>query len=109
MKKNIVKLGTHYFKYDRDHGIVSMMYKPSASELKSMKQDNAEWLEKYGSLLWDLDENGLCEIDQAGLLPENWDDPEARTGYLEDWEADIAAETQAYAADFVKYELPYLK
>lgn len=46
MKKNIVKLGTHYFKYDRDHGIVSMMYKPSASELKSMKQDDAEWLEK---------------------------------------------------------------
>lgn len=109
MKKNIVKLGKHYFKYDRDHAMVMMMLKPSASELKDMLQDNAEWMEKFGEPLWNLDENNLCEIDRIGLSRESWDDPEARTAYLEDWDADTEAEAQAFAADFVKYELPYLK
>ena len=106
--KNVVKLGEHYFKYDQAHGIVSMMFKPSASELKMMEADNAEWSAKFGRNLWEIDENGLCEIDSAGLSRENWNDPESRRSYLLDWADDMAEESAVLAAEFVKYELPYI-
>lgn len=106
--KNVVKLEKHYFKYDHNTGIVYMMWKPSASELKEMQADNAEWSEKFGHNLWDLDENGLCEMDQAGLDRDNWNDPEARRTYLLNWIDDVEEEAAYLAADFVKYELPYL-
>lgn len=101
--KNIIKLGKHYFKYDREHAVVSMMYKPRAAELREMRADNAEWMQKFGEPLWDIDENGLMEIDSAGLRRENWDDPEARETYLLNWEEDVEAEARYAAAEFIKY------
>ena len=106
--KNVVKLGKHHFKYDHNTGTVYMMWKPSAADRKQMEADNAEWQESFGKNLWDLDENGLCEMDQAGLRRENWNDPEARRTYLLNWAEDVEEEAACLAADFVKYELPYL-
>ena len=106
MKKNIVKIGRHYFKYDRENAIVSMMWKPTAAELKNMEADNAEWIKNFGHPLWDLDENGLEEMDSIGLSRESWDDPEARREYLEYWIDDVEEETRFEAEQFVKYELP---
>ena len=39
---------------------------------------------------------------------ENWENHEARDGYLHGWAQDLEAESSQLAADFVKYELPYL-
>ena len=39
---------------------------------------------------------------------ENWENREARDGYLHGWAQDLDTESSALAADFVKYELPYL-
>lgn len=107
MRKNTVKIGRHYFRYDNETAEVRMMWKPKAAELREMQADNAEWMEKFGHPLWDgIDPDGLVEMDRIGLSRENWNDPEARSEYLEIWIDDVEEETRIEAANFVKYELP---
>jgi nuclear transport factor 2 (NTF2) superfamily protein len=87
-----VKVGKHYFKYDREMAIVRMYYKPKDEELQEMIADNKEWQKKYGKNLWDIDEDGLMYIDGAGLRRENWDNKDARNEYLAEMEADFEEE-----------------
>lgn len=103
MKKNTVKLSQHYFRYDNEAAEVRMMWKPKVAELLEMQADNAEWMEKYGRLLWDgIDDDGLVEMDRIGLSREHWNDPEARMEYLSGWADDVEAECSYLAAEFAK-------
>lgn len=87
-----VKVGKHYFKYDREASIVRMYYKPKEEEFQEMIAENKEWQEKYNRNLWDIDEDGLMYIDGAGLRRENWDNEDARNEYLAEMEADYEEE-----------------
>ena len=89
-----VKVGKHYFKYDREQAIVRMYWKPKKEELEEMIADNKEWQEKHHSNLWDIDEDGLMYIDGAGLRRENWDNKAARNEYLAEMEADYEEEAR---------------
>lgn len=100
------KYGKHYFKYDYENGIVHMMWKPNAQELKEMREDNKEWQDKYGKDLWDLDENNMTELDSAGLRSENWKNKEIRDEYLAEWTMETDEEAACLAEDFIKNELP---
>ena len=53
-------------------------------------------------------EDGYIVLDTIGLSRENWADKEARDSYLFGWCNDLDEELSSMAADFVKYELPYL-
>lgn len=108
MTSNVYKMGKHYFKYDYENAVVRKMYKPSAAELREMIADNEEWKAKYNKPLWDIDENGMTEITSAGLSRENWENKESRREYLSMWADEVEEESAALAADFIKYELPYL-
>ena len=89
-----IKIGKHYFKYDRDKAVVKMYSKiKNADELAEMKKDNEEWQAKYGHDLWDL-EDDLIYLDGAGLSREHWDNKEARRAYLEQFEYDHECELQ---------------
>ena len=88
----IVKVGKHYFKYDREHAIVKMYSKLVGQELKEMLKDNAEWQEKYGRNLFDIEDGNLFFLDSAGLCRENWENAEARRAYLEEMNMDFEEE-----------------
>lgn len=105
MKPKVVKLGKYYYKYDYENAIVRMMWKPGAKDLREMLADNAEWREKFGHDLWDLDEDNMTVINSAGLSREHWEDPEARSEYLSIWADDVAEEAAYEAESFVKYEM----
>ena len=85
MKANnkVVKVGKHYFKYDREHAIVKMYSKLVVQELKEVQADNEEWQKKYGEDLFEIEDGNLLFLDEAGLRRENWDNAEARRAYLE--------------------------
>ncbi len=104
MKSNVYKLGGKMFRYNFDRSTVEYVAKAGKDELK----DEAEWMQKYGEPLFGIDRDGYMVIDSIGLSRENWENREARDGYLSAWAADLEAESSRLAADFVKYELPYL-
>lgn len=92
------------FRYNYDDSMVEYVHKASEEDVA----DEAEWLEKYGKPLFHIDSDGYMVIDSIGLSRENWENREARNGYLTSWAMDLDAESSRLAADFVKYELPYL-
>ena len=100
MKSNVYKLGGKMFRYNFDRSTVEYVAKAG--------KDEAEWTQKYGEPLFGIDRDGYMVIDSIGLSRENWENREARDGYLSAWAADLEAESSRLAADFVKYELPYL-
>ena len=104
MKSNVYKLGGKMFRYNFDRSTVEYVAKAGKDELK----DEAEWMQKYGEPLFGIDRDGYMVIDSIGLSRENWENREARDGYLHGWAQDLDTESSALAADFVKYELPYL-
>ena len=99
----VYKRGKRHFRYDFERCMVEYVCKASEEELA----DNAEWMAKYGRPLWDIDESGYMVIDAAGLRPENWKRKSSRDMYLDEWMADLDAETACEMEMFVKYELPH--
>lgn len=104
MKSNVYKLGGKMFRYNFDRSTVEYVAKAGKDELK----DEAEWMQKYGEPLFGIDRDGYMVIDSIGLSRENWENREARDGYLYSWAQDLDAESSRLAANFVKYGLPYL-
>lgn len=104
MKSKVYKLDGKMFRYNFDRSTVEYVAKAGKEELK----DEAEWMQKHGEPLFGIDHDGYMVIDSIGLSRENWENREARDGYLSAWAADLEAESSRLAADFVKYELPYL-
>lgn len=92
------------FRYNFDRCTVECVAKADEEELK----DEAEWMQKYREPLFGIDRDGYMMIDSIGLSLENWEDREARDGYLHGWAQDLEAESSRLVADFVKYEFPYL-
>ena len=104
MKSKVYKLEGKLFRYNFDRCTVEYVAKAGEEELK----DEAEWMQKYGEPLFGIGHDGYMVIDSIGLSRENWENREARDGYLSAWAADLEAESCRLAADFVKYDLPYL-
>ncbi len=104
MKSKVYELKGKLFRYNFDRCVVEYVAKAGEEELK----DEAEWLERYGRPLFGLDADGYMVLDSAGLSRENWENREARDSYLFAWTTDLDEEAAALAADFEKYELPYL-
>ena len=104
MKSKVYKLEGKLFRYNFDRSTVEYVVKAGKDELK----DEAEWMQKYGEPLFGIDHDGYMVIDSIGLSRENWENREACDGYLHGWVVDLEAEAARLAADFVKYELPYL-
>lgn len=104
MKSKVYKLDGRLFRYDFDNAVVEYIVKADNEYLK----DNEEWLQKYGRPLFDIDHDGYIVLDSIGLSLENWQDREARNGYLESWAMDLDEEESRLGEDFIRYELPYL-
>lgn len=104
MKSRVYKLDGKLFRYNFGNSTVEYIAKVGKEELK----DEAEWMQKHGEPLYGVDHDGYMVIDSIGLSRENWENREARDGYLLAWSQDMDAEISGLAADFVRYELPYL-
>lgn len=102
---NIYKLDGKLFRYDEKNGIVEYISKAD----DEMLQDEAEWKEKYGHGLYDIDKDGYIVLNAAGLCRENWKRKAVRDEYLHSWIDELDEESRCLAADFERYELPYLK
>ena len=102
-KSRVYKVEEKLFRYDYDNCIVEWVTKASKEELK----DNAEWLEKYGKPLFDIDEHGYITNDGIGLRLENWKNKEVREEYLAEWANELNYEAECLVNDFIKYELKY--
>lgn len=100
-KSRITKCENRRFRYDYDKRVVEVVEKAT----DEMRKDNEEWRAKYGGDLWQIGEDGYVILDTIGLRPENWDNKEARMGYLEAW-ALVMDETIACELDAIKrYEM----
>lgn len=107
MKKQsaIYKRNGKAFRYDYRSCLVSLMMKAGPEE----RQENENWIARFGRPLWDIDEDGYMELSTVGLMREDWDDKEARNEYLDGWMEEMEEETACMAERFVKNELPYLQ
>lgn len=104
MKSKVYKIDGKAFRYNFDHGVVEYVAKASREDLK----DEAKWLKEHGEPLLGIDSDGYMVLDSIGLSRENWEDREARDGYLHGWAQDLDEEYARMVADFTRYELPYL-
>ncbi len=104
MKSKPYKFNGNLFRYDFGRSLVERIYKAGAEEVS----DNAEWMQKHGKPLFDIDDDGYIVIATVGLHEENWKNKAVRNEYLHGWCADLEEESNALAADFIKNELPYL-
>lgn len=104
----VYKYGKNFFRYDYDTATLTKLYKPKASELREMIEDNEEWLARHNRPLWDIDENGMMEVTSIGFSRENWDNKESRDEYLSVWCDEIEEETAYMVDEFIKYELPII-
>ena len=104
----VYKYGKNFFRYDYDTATLTKLYKPKASELREMIEDNEEWLARHDRPLWDIDENGMMEVTSIGFSRENWDNKESRDEYLSVWCDEIEEETAYMVDEFIKYEMPII-
>ena len=98
MKSKPYRRGGKLFRYDFDSCIVECIAKD-----RRMLADNAEWMEKHGHPLWDLDEDGYWTVESAGLMPENWKDKSSRNGYLDMWIEEMEEESRIMAEQFIRW------
>lgn len=105
MKSNPYKLNGKLFRYNFDTCIVEYIMKADKDGLEA----DEEWKRTHGGRsLFGIGSDGYIILDSIGLSLENWKNKEARDGYLSAWCNDLDEELASMAADFVKYELPYL-
>lgn len=104
MLSEIVKVKDKLFRYDYENGVVQYIWEADDETL----EDEIEWEQTHDSHLYEIGEDGYIVSETVGLRRESWENPESRHEYLEGWCADLDAEAQALAEDFIKYELPYL-
>lgn len=105
MKSKTYKLNGKLFRYNFATCTAEYIQKADKETLT----EEAEWkLAHEGRSLYGVGDDGYIVLDTIGLHPDNWKDREARDGYLNAWCNDLDAELESMAADFVKYELPYL-
>ena len=94
MKSNPYKLNGKLFRYNFDTCVVEYIQKADKKTLA----DDAKWKQTHdGRSLYGVGDDGYIILDSIG-----------RDGYLSAWCNDLDAELESMAADFVKYELPYL-
>ncbi len=94
----ICKVGKRLFRYNRKHCVVEYITKATSED----RADNAEWQKKYGKDLWDIDAAGYIVLDSIGLRPENWDNKDSRTEYLNEWAYELGVEGAQLLADAIK-------
>lgn len=105
MKSNPYKLNGKLFRYNFDTCVVEYIQKADKETLAN----DAKWKQTHdGRSLYGVGDDGYIILDSIGLSRKNWSNKEARDGYLSAWCNDLDAELESMAADFVKYELPYL-
>lgn len=104
MMSKIYKFNGKLFRYDDERCVVQLVAKAGAEEMA----DEAEWKAKYGRPLFGIDADGYMVLSSAGLRRDNWKNREVRDEYLSEWCCELDEEAEALAADFAKYELPYL-
>lgn len=104
MKSKPYKFYGKLFRYDFDLCIVEYIAKAGPEEVA----DNAEWLQTHKKPLFNIDADGYMVISSIGLYKDNWTKKIVRDEYLSEWCFDLDDKSAALAADFVKYELPYL-
>lgn len=104
MKSKPYKLHGKLFRYDFDRRVVEYISKAGTEEIA----DEAEWKKKHGGELFGIDGDGYIVLDTVGLSMDNWTNKGAREEYLAEWVFELDEESAALAADFAKYELPYL-
>ena len=105
MKSEPYKLNGKLFRYNFDTCTVEYIQRAD----RETKEADAEWKRTHGGRsLYGVGEDGYIVLDTIGLSRENWADKEARDSYLSGWCNDLDEELSSMAADFVKYELPYL-
>ena len=95
------KVGKRMFRYNADKCIVEWVEKASAD----MYEDDARWIAEHGRPLWGIDKDGYIVLDSAGLSREHWDDEDARTMYLTEWNYEISDEVDYLVDEFVRNEL----
>lgn len=105
MKSKPYKFHGKLFRYDFDRSVVEYIAKAGPEEVA----DNAEWMQTHKEPLFDIDADGYMVICTIGLGTYNWKKKALRDEYLSEWCFNLDEESAALAADFVKYELPYLK
>ena len=105
MKSKIYKHGNRHFRYDYDECMVEYVTRADAKSKLEMKRDDAEWIEKYGHPLWDIDADGYWLVDTIGLKRENWENKTIRNGYLSMWSDELDEENAYMMDEFIKYEM----
>lgn len=105
MKSKPVKIGGKMFRYDFDRSLVEYIQEATDSQIG----EEIEWEKKHGSKLHGIGADGYIVLASAGLNAANWKNAAARKEYLSEWANELAEEESCLVADFVKYELPYLK
>ena len=105
MKSKPYKLDGKLFRYDFDHSMVEYIFKAEAEDI-AFEQ---EWEKTHDYRIYEIDADGYMVMDAAGLHKDNWTNKAARDEYLAAWSVDLDAEAAAMEANFVKYELPYLR
>lgn len=105
MKSKPYTLNSKLFRFDFDTCTVEYIMKADEDDLKS----DEDWKRTHGGRsLYGIGDDGYIVLNGIGLSRENWENKEARDGYLSAWCNDLDEELASMAADFVKYELPYL-
>lgn len=97
MKSRPYRRNGKLFRYDYDNGIVECIVKAGKQVIK----ENAEWMEKFGKPMLDLDEQGYWTRDEAGLMAENWKNKAARDEYLDEWILEMEEEAERLAEEFI--------
>lgn len=105
MKSKPYKLNGKLFRFDFDTCIVEYIQKAD----KETIEEDEKWKKNHGGRsLYGVGSDGYIVLSSIGLGRENWENKEARDGYLSGWCVDLDDELESMTADFVKYELPYL-
>lgn len=98
--KNICKIRKHIFRYDRANHVVDLVCKATPD----MLEDNKDFMEKFGRPLWPIDEDGYHVIMSVGLMPENWDNKDARIEYLtefaDEYEEEVSRMSESVMSEF---------
>lgn len=102
-KSKVFELDGALFRYDYESGVVEYIIKASKEEV----EEDRKWKEKYGHSLLDIDKEAYMVVCTAGLSVGFWKDKEAREEYLSGWLAELRAETEQLANDFLECEMSW--